>query len=180
MYPQMLPVLVFHGRRLIQAQPLLCAAVGLSFILGVTAVSFYASLLGSISRAETLQRTLSKADRPVTPAGKPVVLPFQSLLPFNGAQVLDTLNQVADETTLPLVEVSFVLDDSVNQPYLRYRASLTATASYATIRRFVDQVHANLMDVSLDAISCTRKDIRDVVLACDLRFSAFYRRQPGG
>lgn len=180
MYPQMLPVLVFHGRRLAQAQPLLCAAVGLSFILGVTAVSFYATLLGSISRAETLQRMLNTAGRPVALAGNPVVLPFQSLLPFNSAQVLDTLNQVAEETKLPLVEVSFVLDDSVNQPYLRYRASLTATANYTTIRRFVDQVHANLIDVSLDAISCTRKDIRDVALACDLSFSAFYRRAPGG
>ena len=51
---------------------------------------------------------------------------------------------------IPLKEVTFALDDNASVPYLRYRASFTATGNYSTIRRFLDRVEGGTRDVELE------------------------------
>jgi hypothetical protein len=102
------------------------------------------------------------------------------LTAFENTQLVDVLNRVAEESKLSLDEVSFVLDENANQPYLRYRATLTVSSTYPTIRRFLDQVRTSQPDISLDSITCTRDDIATVELTCDLVLSAFYRKADHG
>ncbi|HEY8023538.1 MAG TPA: hypothetical protein VIF60_03160 [Burkholderiaceae bacterium] len=99
---------------------------------------------------------------------------------FDNTSLVKVLNHLAGETKLTLDEVSFALDDNANQPFLRYRATLTVSSGYPTIRRFLDQVHAELPQASLDSIVCTRDDITTLEPTCDLIFSAFYRKPSGG
>jgi len=95
---------------------------------------------------------------------------------FESAGLVKVLNRLAGEAKLSLDEVSFVLDDNANQPFLRYRATLTVSSGFPVIRRFLDQVRAEQPQVSLDSIVCTRDDITTAQPTCDLIFSAFYRK----
>lgn len=172
----LLRVFSFQLHKLIRNQPGLCMSVGLASLLCVVAVIAYDSARVAAIEAEALNRTLVAQGAPKSGPQEAVAVVNESLRPFNSAQVLQVLSDVALETNLPLAEVTFTLDASAAQPYVRYRAALTTIGTYSTIRRFVTQIHSSVGDVSLDAFSCTRKNIQDTALACDLAFSAFYRK----
>ncbi|NML60932.1 hypothetical protein HHL21_07510 [Massilia sp. RP-1-19] len=172
----LLRVFSFQLHKVIRSQPALCISVSLASVFCVVAMIAFASANTAAIASEALNRTLTvQGARKSNPQEAPPVLQ-ETLRPFNSAQVLQVLSNVALETNLPLAEVTFSLEAGAAQPYLRYRAAFTATGTYSTIRRFVDQVHSSVGDVSLDAFSCTRKNIQDTTLACDLAFSAFYRK----
>jgi hypothetical protein len=175
-----LPFCRFHLYRLFQEQPVAFVALlasGLALMLA-TLVWF-----GQWQRAEEAEQAVRLASQhPEFASASPnLVLAQQVALPgFDSAQLVSALHQVAAAAKLPIDEVSFVLDDTANQPYLRYRVKLTVSATYPVIRRFVDRFRSELMHVSLDAITCARSDIVDVKLTCDLALSAFYRKSGHG
>ena len=169
----------FHLKRLVRIQArAFFALTGATLLLVLASVS----LIDQWHLAETAQqelRSMNQTTRTSTNIVKAVNA--QVALPdFTSAQLVTTLNRVAEETKLPLDEIIFTLDDSGNQPYLRYRATLSVSGSYPTIRRFLDQVRANFSTVSLDTISCTREDIGTIDLTCDLAVSVFFRKNARG
>ncbi len=99
---------------------------------------------------------------------------------FEPNKLVEAINRLALNTKLPLDEISFVLEDNRNQPYLRYRATLSVSSRYPAIRRFLDALEAEQPQVALDAISCERDDIAAAETTCDVNLSAFYRRQERG
>ncbi|MBA5689981.1 hypothetical protein [Rugamonas apoptosis] len=99
---------------------------------------------------------------------------------FESATLAQQFNRAATAAGLPVDEVGYVLEEGADQPFIRYRVSMTVSASYPAIRRFVDNIGATLSHVDLDAISCTRPDIMVVPLTCELAFSAFFRKDGHG
>jgi len=95
---------------------------------------------------------------------------------FDSARVVEQFSTVADESKLTLDEVSYMLEESAQRPYLRYRITLSVSASYPAIRQFVGDIPASMHHVDLDNISCVRSDIAVTPLTCELVFSAFYRK----
>lgn len=90
----------------------------------------------------------------------------------------DALNSAAVTFSLPVSEMIFRLDDNPARPYLRYSATIKVFGGYQAVRKYVAAVRTALPQTSLDAMSCTRSDIRSVHLNCELTLSAFYRRDP--
>ena len=176
MSSKLLPICWFYWRRFMREQPLMCGAL----LVAITAVLGAAFAHLSLQRltADALASQAALRNGLQTASVPEPAIPFrESLQPFNSAQVVDTLNQVAERAGLSIDEVSFTLDEGAGQPFLRYRASLTLVAKYLAMRRFVDGVRAGLPDVSLDSITCSRKAISDAQLSCDLVFTAFYARR---
>ncbi|GLR13679.1 hypothetical protein GCM10007907_24690 [Chitinimonas prasina] len=166
---------LFYLRRQLRLQPWATAALLLALVgLGSAAV-FYAHSSHMLGKAEHARRALgtaSKAAPVVTLPGNAVpVFPV-----FNSAQLMGDLQQAADAAKLPLDEVTFTLDDKGKLPYLRYRASLSVSADYPAIRRFVDGLRVGMANVTLDGIHCSREDIGVAELSCDVSLSAFYRQ----
>jgi hypothetical protein len=165
----------FRASRLLRTRPIFCLALGLSWLVSLLTLIAYSTALIALSDAEEDQREFAVAPTPIAVTATSSVH-YVPLRPFNSAEVVQSLNDAAAESNLPIDGVTFSFEETPVQPYLRYRASLTVVGNYMSTRRFVERVHATLTDVSLDSFSCTRKDIRDAGLACDVTFSAFYRK----
>jgi hypothetical protein len=168
----------FDLRRMMRTQPALCAAILVALSAQLLSAFALLGLHNAIEAATAEQTSLRRAPKIAAP-----VAPFagaisvrESLQPFHSAQLVEAFNEVADRIKLPLGEISFTLDDTHGQPFLRYRASLSVLSKYGAMRRFVDGVHASLTDVSLDSVSCGREAISSQALKCDLVFSVFYMR----
>jgi Tfp pilus assembly protein PilO len=118
-----------------------------------------------------------KAQAQETP---PENTPAMDLPLFDNVALVQSLNTIAAESQLPLDEVAYALDEGRNEPYLRYRITLRVAGNYRAIRMFSDRFTLDMLNVSLDSISCARQDVTTVPLTCDLAFSAFYRRSLRG
>ncbi len=180
MSPKLFSLCRFHFQGLIRAQPVAVAMAFVSVLAATIAGGLYAQQWVGADAAERELNSLNQQARaPVLAKGQAnkvqIVLPV-----FNSSQLVDTLNRIASDTKLPLDEIVFSLDENANQPYLRYHATLTVTARYPVIRKFVDQVRSNVTEASLDNISCTREDIRTIDLTCDLAISVFYKKSGRG
>lgn len=168
----------FHAKRTYSYHPRLLVVLASVMALNLFVGAYFFQLLAATQDASLQRQSLLKGRIPAKATSSREV---QAVLqPFDGAQLLETLTAVGDSTNLSLGPVVFSLDDSGRIPYLRYRAAFTVSGSYLVIRRFIDQFHSSLSDVSLDSMNCTRKDIRDTMLECDLSFSAFYRKDGNG
>jgi hypothetical protein len=175
------PFLKFHVTRWFNAQPVTFSVLSASSFALLVAMVVYvqqwqaaddATKLELATRALSLQPVVTSA--PVNP-----VSTLEAALPaFNSAELVAALNSVAGATKLPIDEVTFALDETANQPYMRYRITLTASASYPVVRRFLDKFRRDVAHVSLDSIICTRDGMSaaNTGLSCDLAFFAFYRR----
>lgn len=169
----------FHLFRLLRAQPGLFAALTIISLATVFSVLGYIQQWQQADSAEfqlselraKVKQTQSELISAEALTHAPLALPV-----FNSAQLVHRFHQLAAENKLPLGEISYSLDDSANQPYLRYRVTLTVSTSYPVIRHFVDQISAALPHVALDTISCAREDIGVVNLNCDLVFSAIFKK----
>ena len=180
MFSQWLPLCQFHFRRLLRKQPVGVSALIVSLIVFSSTSIIYAQQIRGAEAVVKEWQILSKHSHDLNHAGNAIDQTKPELNAFNNTQLVDALNSVAEEMKLSLDEVSFILDDNVSQPYLRYHATLTVSSTYPTIRHFIDQVHAKQPDISLDSITCTRADISTVDLTCDLTLSAFYRKENRG
>lgn len=166
---------LFYLRRQLRLQPWPTAALLLALVSLGAAAAFYARSSHMLDKSEQAHRALSTA----TKAAPVVALPGRSVpvFPvFNSAQLMGDLQQAADVAKLPLDEVTFTLDDKGKLPYLRYRASLSVSADYPAIRRFVEGLRIGMANVTLDGIHCNREDIGVAELSCDVSLSAFYRQ----
>lgn len=170
----------FQIRRLFRTQARLSFALlaaGLSFFLALTT---YVWQWQRMTETEQALDLVTQKSSSLTKIATPLSQSKAELPTLNSAQLVTAIYQVADETQLPVDEISYALDDNLNQPYLRYRLNLSVSASYPVIRRFVDRFRTELSHVSLDTISCSREDIGVAVLSCDLSLSAFYRKAGNG
>lgn len=173
---KLLPVAVFRARRLARLQPGLCIASIVAVLALLLAGLWLAKAASAHVEAEAQLDAMQQELRAM-PAAAPAKTSPQapSLPPFDSAQVVDALNAAGARTGLAIKEVGFTLDDGKDNPYLRYRIALTVSANYLAVRRFADTLHAELPDVALDSIRCSRESISAAALKCDLAFSSFYR-----
>jgi hypothetical protein len=178
-----LPFLRFHAERLYRARPIVSMISAMSGIALAAAVAFSLEGRHAVQTAQAdlarLQASIS-AKKPLTPPASLAGNPAMALPSFDNVELVQTLNSLAADANLPLDEVAYALDEGSSEPYLRYRINLAVAANYQAIRTFSDQFIGELPNVSLDAISCARRDVSTVPLTCDLAFSAFYRRSPRG
>jgi hypothetical protein len=173
------PATRFRVRRFVLAQPWFCLALAVTGVLCVLAFLALASMRHAITEATREQFELVATNRAKALQPKVAILELP-LRPFDSAQAVAGLTQVADESNIVLGEVSFTLEEGVNQPFLRYRATMTVSANYLAVRRFVENVHSQLTDVSLETISCSREAITATLLKCDIVFTAYYREAEHG
>lgn len=175
MFSTWLSTAAFNLRRLVRSQPFLCAAMAVTLALSIAAgaalISVHIANANAVAELRRIEQFTNNAPLPKAPVPDLRV----SLQPFNSAQLVQAMNEVAAQVSLPLQEISFTLEDPAGVPYLRYRASLTVVAKYAIVRRFIDGIHAEVPDVSLDSLACKREAINAQPLECDLVFSAFYK-----
>jgi hypothetical protein len=178
-----LPFFLFHLKRLVRLQPVLFAVALSSFVLLALAASAYGHQWLRANAASQELRELLVANQSIRAAARPqtVSSPAKPTLPpFSSAEFVQTINEVVHDIGLPVDEISYLLEDGPSLPYLRYRVTLSVTASYPLTRRFVDQMAMNFPNAVLDAISCSREDTALPALECDLSFSAFFRKGEHG
>jgi hypothetical protein len=180
MYSPLLPLLSFHLRRLFDSQPYVFAALALSLGTFMLALFTWLSLIEAGNDAEKTLRAMKPNPATVMPDGPIATDAGESLRPFNSVEMVAALNAVASRTEIALNELTFTLDEGKARPYMRYRASMTVVSNYLAVRRFVDQINADIPDVSLDSISCGRKGIDDLAVKCDLVFTAFFKKDDRG
>jgi hypothetical protein len=175
--PSHLPSLCrFHLRRLWRTQPIASLALIVAASLMAIAATVYGQQWQEAATAKSDMQALENRMRTTERSAAHPDQTQPTLPDFSSTQLVKALHRAAEDTKLPLDEVSFSLDDNGNQPYLRYRATLTISSGYPAIRRFLDRMHEELADVSLDTISCSRDDIASAELTCELVLSAFYRK----
>jgi Tfp pilus assembly protein PilO len=170
----------FHVIRLLRAQPVVIGALILSSIFVVLASLSYLQQWQQLNlQAQQLSelRAQSKQLQTTATLATPVTQASFDFPPFHSAKLVDAMTQLAFDSKLPINEVTYGLDDNANQPYLRYRVSLTAISSYPVIRRFVDQIPVTLPHVALESISCGREGIAATLLKCELAFSAIFKKE---
>lgn len=173
----------FHLLRLFHAQPVLSLVV-ISAATGLLAASlvWLAETQALASARQQLLQLRGQSSR--VEAAQHAAPPAKSIVPvlpwFDSANLVGQFSHVADDAKLPFDEVAYVLEEGGNQPYLRYRVTMTVSAAYPVIRRFADDVAATLSNVDLDTIACQRADVATPVLSCELAFSAFFRKDGHG
>ncbi|MBV8636244.1 MAG: hypothetical protein JO002_17250 [Burkholderiaceae bacterium] len=173
----------FHFRRLYASQPwmlsglliALLALAGMALAHWHTAELLAAEAYGNALLQSRAKAVLANGDKDVRATPSAPMLPW-----FQGADLIAELGRIADSAAVPVDEVGYALDEGANQPYMRYRVTMTVVATYPAVRRFVRGVPATLSNVDLDAISCKRSDITVAALSCDLVFSAFFRKDGHG
>lgn len=178
-----IPFLRFHILRMARSHPL---AVGVLALCVALATAAAVALAGQANRAHAAQSLLTelRAKSALTQAAKapaPAALSAApDLPPFQSAQLVSILNETATDSGLVLDEVAYTLDNNANQPYMRYRITMSLNATYPLIRRLAEQLNANVPHLTLDAINCSRKDVVVAELNCDLVMSGFFRKDARG
>lgn len=168
---------------MMRAQPFAMAALGLSVVLAVIAAL---CLVAQIQRADAARDRLAALQAKAPPMQEArSSVPDTSLaaldLPaFESAQLVKVLNETATDSGLVLDEVSYSLEDNTNQPFLRYRVTMSLNAAYPLIRRLTEQLNANVPHLTLDAINCSRKDVVVAELNCDVIMSGFFQKGARG
>lgn len=177
----LLPNTAFRLRQLVRAQPVLCSAIAISIMLfaGVVLTLLEIRRATAEVRLQVAALRVAAISRPIPVADQTVVVGV-SLLPFNSAEMVQVFNNVADKTGVPMNEVSFTLDEGNARPFMRYRASFSVNANYLAIRRFIDSVHEELRDVSLDSIACYRAAADAQPPKCDMVLSGFFAKDARG
>lgn len=172
----------FHILRVVRAQPI---AVGVLAFCVVLAVGAAVALVAQSRRAGVAQALLADLRANATSAQATKVHPTNEpaapdLPTFQSAPLVASLNDTAADSGLSLEEVTYSLDDNHNQPYLRYRITMTLNATYPLIRRLVEQLNTKVPHLTLDAINCSRKDVAVAELNCDVAMSGFFRKGTRG
>lgn len=173
----------FHAARLYRAQPV----AALTFVASGTALVLSAMVYAEqrfeaqqaqadLLRLQAAVKDIKVPERDSKPGSSPAV----DLPVFDNVALVQSLNSTAVDAQLPLDEVGYALDEGSSEPYLRYRITLRVAGNYRAIRAFNDRFTTDMLNVSLDSISCARQDVSTVPLTCDLAFSAFYRRSLRG
>jgi hypothetical protein len=170
----------FYALRLYSMQPLAAALLAVAVVsLVISAGCWF--VMDDIRRgtaAELTAFSTAHAKRVAAPTVAVAVAASgdRDLPAFSSAGLTANFHAVASDVKLPLDEVSYTLDSSANQPFLRYRVTLSVKTGYPEIRKFVAALIAELPNVALDSVRCGKEDVVATVLSCQLGFSAFYRK----
>jgi hypothetical protein len=171
MFPSLLQRGQFYFRQHFQSQPLtvMGALVATVLLIAVASLSVYLHVKASTDHAAKAPAVLH------TPLPRPA--PQQTLvLPvFDSAALLRQLHQAARVSRFPLDSLTFSLDAASHKPYLRYQVTVTANASYPVFRGFIATLLSQHPHLAIDGLSCSREDIDEEELECQLGLSAFYR-----
>lgn len=175
-------ILAFHFLRLSRTHPVVVLVMALASALALlSGAEFVAQAqLARMASAELDGLVSAAKSALAAPSLVPVAIGVPKLPSFSSAELVDTVNQIATDINLPVDEISYTLEEGGAQPYLRYRLTLSVTANYPLLRRFVDEMAKNLPHSILDSISCSRDDITVAALSCDLAFSAIFQKSGRG
>jgi hypothetical protein len=170
----------FYFRQQLRAMPAaivgLLAAAGLLTLAGAAMV---ATRHGADAELDALH-ALRQKPRPAQSAPSPGAQAAVSLPEFDSADFAHRFLGTASDVGLVTDEVGYALETPAGQPYWRYRITLSVKSGYPHVRRFVAALASEMPFVALDAIRCTRESIGASALACELTFSAFFRRGQNG
>lgn len=169
----------FHFRRYIRAQPITALCLGTAVFLATLSAALW---WGQIQRGQVLRDDLNalRLQWKTAPAvaKKSDEVP---LLPiFRSSELVGALQHAGTGSGLAMNEISYSLDASAAQPYLRYQVSLSVVGAYPVVRRFIDDIVLGMPNLVLDSITCSRDDIAAARPVCDLSFSSFYRKDING
>ena len=170
---------MFQIRRLFRQQPLSSSMVLVSGILLTAASLGYAYTQVQATQINQTIKAAQSSSR-TTQLNVPSGTTIPTLPIFDSAQFASSLYEFADDAKLDVDEINYNLDDTANQPYLRYRVSLTVSNNYQSIRQFVKRFQDELAHSSIDSISCNRENITSGALNCDLALSVFFRKTSRG
>ncbi|MBB3121525.1 hypothetical protein [Pseudoduganella violacea] len=178
MAPSFLARLQFYARGALRSNPVLVGALLLASLLVVAAALLFAAYHHEARQAalrlQALRAAPRTAARPVSALQSTASQP--PLPDFDSAELVRKLHGIAAQSELPVDEVAYVLEKGSRQPYLRYKVTLTVSAGYPAVRNFVKEISSGLPNAALDSVRCRRSDAPASPLACDLAFSAFYRK----
>jgi hypothetical protein len=169
--------LVFGAKGVLSREAALSyGAIAALVFVGLTGV-WCLRLQSEVERARTELSVLSKGISARAPVASDDRIQLGA---FKASHLLSLLHQSAAASDLHLDEVNLSLDDSGNQPFIRYKAAFGVTARYASLRHFTAFALSRSKDITLDAVSCTRADIGIADIQCELEFSDIYRRDANG
>lgn len=148
-------------------------------LLALLSVAGWAVIRGrAIEVSSERMRLALHPSAPVQAAPARIVEP--ELPVFVASQAVEAFTTTAQDVGLPVDEVTYSLENGNDQPYRRYRISMSVKTGYPEVRRFVAALATGMPNVALDAIRCARENAAAPTLGCQLVFSAFYRRERRG
>ncbi|AKU20475.1 ABC transporter permease [Massilia sp. NR 4-1] len=163
---------------MLRAYPLLASALtmaGLAVLTAAAAFSVYRHEAEQAAMQLQVWRGMPEPQARLVSVQQGVGAPLP-LPDFDSAELVRKLQGIAMQSELPVDEVAYALEKHERRPYLRYKVTLSVSAGYPAVRNFVKEISSGLPNVALDSVRCRRVDAPASPLACDLAFSAFYRR----
>ncbi len=153
--------------------------VGATVLLAL-AVAFQIASKNRLQTARSETRGISLRAKPTDMPKDGVVQLKKDLKAFRSSHLLAIIEQGASISNIKIDEISFAVDDSPNQPYVRYRASFTILSRYPTIRKFISEILAGSEGVVLDTVACRREDVTAADVRCEISAYVAYQEKVGG
>lgn len=169
----------FALQRYINTQPIAALCLGTAAFLAALSAALW---WGQIQRGQGLRDDLN-ALRQKSRAAPALAKKSDEIPPlpvFRSSELVGALQHAGTGSGLAMNEISYSLDASAAQPYLRYQVSLSVVGAYPVVRRFIDDIVLEMPNLVLDSIACSRDDIAAARPVCDLSFSSFYRKDING
>lgn len=170
----------FFFRRTSASYRLPFALIAIAAALLLAAFAYRFTSQGVLQAAKQEASRLSRSGHPVIAAEGQGGRAKVDLKAFRSSHLLSILENGASAAAIKLDEISFAVDDSPNQPYVRYRASFTVLSRYPTIRKFISEILAGSEGVVLDTVACRREDVNAADVRCDISAYVAYQEKAGG
>lgn len=153
--------------------------VGAALLLAL-AIAFYLNSKSALQRERLVANGLLFSENRGAAPVKKATSSKIGLKTFRSSHLLEILEQGASAANIKLDEISFAVDDSPNQPYVRYRATFTVISRYPNIRKFISEILAGSEGVVLDTVACRREDITAADVRCDISAYVAYQEKVSG
>lgn len=171
---------LFVFRRTLAAYRLPFALAAVAVLLLAFAIAFHVTGISALQAARMEARGLSKQEQASAEQALRAAPAVVDLKAFRSSHLLGILEEGASSANIRLDEISFAVDDSPNQPYVRYRASFQVLSRYPTVRKFISEILSGSEGVVLDTVSCRREDINAADVRCDISAYVAYREKARG
>lgn len=151
-----------------------------AMVLLAMAIAFHVASKIRLQAAQSETRGMSLRGKPTALPKDGVTLAKRDVKAFRSSHLLAIIEHGASTANVKIDEISFAVDDSPNQPYVRYRASFTVLSRYPTIRKFISEILAGSEGVVLDTVACRREDVTAADVRCDISAYVAYQEKAGG
>jgi hypothetical protein len=178
--PQVMNKLAFALRRVLDANQVPVVLTAGAALLLALAIALYLGNKTALQQERLAANGLLLPEHRETGSIKKAVPSKVGLKAFRSSHLLEILEQGASAANIKLDEISFAVDDSPNQPYVRYRATFTVISRYPTIRKFISEILAGTEGVVLDTVACRREDITAADVRCDISAYVAYQEKVSG